>query len=33
MSIATKPITLGLIVGTPGFFPARLADSGRKTML
>jgi L-fucose isomerase-like protein len=33
MSIATKPITLGLIVGNRGFFPAHLAESGRKTML
>jgi L-fucose isomerase-like protein len=28
-----KPVTLGLIVGNRGFFPAHLCDSGRKTML
>ena len=33
MKLATKPVTLGLIVGNRGFFPAHLAESGRKTML
>ena len=29
----TKPVTLGVIVGNRGFFPAHLCDSGRKTVL
>lgn len=29
----TKPVTIGLIVGNRGFFPAQLCESGRKTML
>ena len=33
MSIATKPITLGLIVGNRGFFPAHLCNTGRATVL
>jgi L-fucose isomerase-like protein len=33
MKLTTKPVTLGLIVGNRGFFPAHLAESGRKTML
>ncbi|MFO7630980.1 MAG: fucose isomerase, partial [Caldilinea sp.] len=33
MKLATKPVTLGLIVGNRGFFPAHLAESGRKTMI
>ena len=33
MKLATKPVTLGLIVGNRGFFPAHLAESGRKTIL
>ncbi|HLE16040.1 MAG TPA: L-fucose/L-arabinose isomerase family protein [Anaerolineales bacterium] len=28
-----KPVTLGVIVGNRGFFPAHLCDSGRKTIL
>jgi L-fucose isomerase-like protein len=28
-----KPVTLGVIVGNRGFFPAHLCDSGRKTVL
>jgi L-fucose isomerase-like protein len=28
-----KPVTIGLIVGNRGFFPAQLCESGRKTML
>jgi L-fucose isomerase-like protein len=28
-----KPITLGVIVGNRGFFPAHLCDTGRKTIL
>ncbi len=28
-----KPVTLGVIVGNRGFFPAHLAQSGRKTIL
>ena len=28
-----KKVTLGLIVGNRGFFPAHLAKSGRQTML
>ena len=31
--LATKPVTLGLLVGNRGFFPAHLAESGRKTMI
>lgn len=33
MKSATQPVTLGLIVGNRGFFPAHLAESGRKTIL
>ncbi|MFM7173132.1 MAG: L-fucose/L-arabinose isomerase family protein [Caldilinea sp.] len=33
MKRATQPVTVGLIVGNRGFFPAHLAESGRKTML
>lgn len=33
MKLTTKPVTLGLIVGNRGFFPAHLAESGRKTVL
>jgi L-fucose isomerase-like protein len=33
MKLATKPVTLGMIVGNRGFFPAHLAESGRKIML
>ncbi len=33
MIAATKPLTLGVIVGNRGFFPAHLAESGRKTIL
>ena len=33
MNVTTKPITLGVIVGNRGFFPAHLCDSGRKTIL
>jgi len=33
MNLATKPITLGVIVGNRGFFPAHLAESGRKIIL
>ncbi|MBW7885281.1 MAG: fucose isomerase [Caldilineaceae bacterium] len=33
MSVLTKPLTLGLIVGNRGFFPAHLAQSGRATIL
>ena len=29
MKLATKPVTVGLIVGNRGFFPAHLAESGR----
>ena len=29
----TKPVTLGVIVGNRGFFPAHLCESGRKTIL
>jgi L-fucose isomerase-like protein len=28
-----KPLTLGVVVGNRGFFPAHLCDSGRKTVL
>jgi len=31
--LTTRPVTLGVIVGTRGFFPAHLALSGRKTIL
>lgn len=30
---ATRPVTLGVIVGNRGFFPAHLAESGRKIIL
>ncbi|MFN3980259.1 MAG: L-fucose/L-arabinose isomerase family protein [Caldilinea sp.] len=33
MKLTTKPVTLGLIVGNRGFFPAHLAESGRRTVL
>jgi L-fucose isomerase-like protein len=33
MAVQLKPTTLGVIVGNRGFFPAHLADTGRKTML
>jgi L-fucose isomerase-like protein len=33
METKLKPVTLGLIVGNRGFFPAHLCDSGRKTIL
>jgi L-fucose isomerase-like protein len=33
MLVQQKSITLGVIVGNRGFFPAHLCDSGRKTML
>ncbi|MBK8048481.1 MAG: L-fucose/L-arabinose isomerase family protein [Anaerolineales bacterium] len=33
MKLATKPVTLGLIVGNRGFFPAHLCNSGRATIL
>jgi L-fucose isomerase-like protein len=33
MNVTTKPLTLGMIVGNRGFFPAHLCESGRKTML
>jgi L-fucose isomerase-like protein len=33
MNATTKPLTLGMIVGNRGFFPAHLCESGRKTML
>lgn len=32
-SLSTRPVTLGVIVGNRGFFPAHLALSGRKTVL
>ena len=28
-----KPVTLGVIVGNRGFFPAHLCETGRKTIL
>ena len=28
-----KPVTIGLIVGNRGFFPAQLCEKGRSTML
>jgi L-fucose isomerase-like protein len=31
--MASKPITLGLIVGNRGFFPGHLAESGRREMM
>jgi L-fucose isomerase-like protein len=31
--MAFKPVTIGLVVGNRGFFPAQLCESGRKTML
>jgi L-fucose isomerase-like protein len=33
MDQAIKPITLGVIVGNRGFFPAHLCDTGRQTIL
>jgi L-fucose isomerase-like protein len=33
MNVSVKPLTLGMIVGNRGFFPAHLCDTGRKTML
>jgi L-fucose isomerase-like protein len=33
MKADRKPVTLGVIVGNRGFFPAHLCDSGRKTIL
>jgi L-fucose isomerase-like protein len=33
MTAATKPVTLGVIVGNRGFFPAHLCNSGRATVL
>ena len=33
MKLATKPVTLGLIVGNRDFFPAHLCSSGRTTVL
>ena len=33
MRTQLKPITLGVIAGNRGFFPAHLCDSGRKTIL
>jgi L-fucose isomerase-like protein len=33
MFLATKPITLGLIVGNRGFFPAHLCNTGRAIVL
>lgn len=33
METKLKPVTLGVIVGNRGFFPAHLCDSGRKTIL
>ena len=33
MTLATKPITLGLIIGNRGFFPAHLCNTGRATIL
>jgi L-fucose isomerase-like protein len=33
MKLELKPVTLGVIVGNRGFFPAHLCDSGRKTIL
>ncbi len=33
MQLATKPVTLGLIVGNRGFFPAHLCNTGRATIL
>src|SRR6185503_12905541 len=30
---ATRPVTLGVIVGNRGFFPEHLCSSGRKTIL
>jgi L-fucose isomerase-like protein len=33
MKTQTHPVTLGVIVGNRGFFPAHLCDSGRKTIL
>ncbi len=32
-TLNARPVTLGIIVGTRGFFPAHLAESGRATML
>ncbi len=33
LEITRRPVTLGVIVGNRGFFPAHLALSGRRTML
>lgn len=33
MNVTNKPLTLGMIVGNRGFFPAHLCDTGRATML
>lgn len=33
MKVTNKPLTLGMIVGNRGFFPAHLCDTGRATML
>ena len=33
MNVTNKPLTLGMIVGNRGFFPAHLCDEGRATML
>ncbi len=33
MKTEIKPVTLGVLVGNRGFFPAHLAESGRKTIL
>ncbi len=33
MTLATKPITLGLIIGNRGFFPAHLCNTGRAIIL
>ena len=32
-TLNARPVTLGVIVGNRGFFPAHLAESGRETML
>ncbi len=32
-TLTARPVTLGVIVGNRGFFPAHLAESGRKTIL
>lgn len=33
MGVSFEPVTLGVIVGNRGFFPAHLCESGRKTIL